>query len=286
MNTKFLWSVRRELWEHRSIYVAPLFVAGLVLIGFLFKVGALAAMMRTLSALDPAKQRVAAVLPFTMPAAAILFISFVVALFYCLDALYGERRDRSILFWKSMPVSDRTTVLSKAFVALAVIPFVSLLIAVTTQVLLLVLSSVVLLIGGVEISTLWSNIPFVQMTLAMIYGLVVHALWYAPVYGWLLLVSSWAKKAPFLWATAPVFAAFVFEKIALDSSYVFALVKYRAIGAMTEAFAPGAMRGPVTQLSQLDPVRFLSSSGLWLGLAVAVAFLFAAIHMRRSREPI
>lgn len=282
---KFYWSVRRELWEHPSIYIAPLAVAGLVLLAFLFNMRRIAETMRTLPSLDPAMQLVAVVTPYGLAASVILLTSFIVAMFYCLDALYGERRDRSILFWKSMPVSDLTTIASKAFIPLVVLPLAASAIALATQVLLLLLSSVVLMAYGVELSTLWSRLP-PQMPLAMFYGVMTHVLWYAPLYGWLLLVSAWAKKAPFLWAVLPVFAAMAFEKIAIDTTYVASLLKYRIAGAMREAFAADAWKDPIIQLSQLDPARFFSSPGLWGGLAFAAAFLAAAIWLRRRREPI
>jgi ABC-2 type transport system permease protein len=282
---KFTWSMRRELWEHRAFYIAPLVVAGLVLFAFLFNMGPYAGMMSSLTSIDPAKQVLAVVMPFSLAASVVLFTSFVVAMFYCLDALYTERRDRSILFWKSMPVSDSMTVLSKAAFPLAALPLIAFAIALVTQAALLVLASAVMVAKGIEPTVLWSRLPLGQMAVVMFYGLVVHTLWYAPIYGWLFLVSAWAKRAPFLWAVMPVFAAFVFEKVAFGTSYVFGLVRYRVVGAMGEAFAGNAMREPVTQLSQLDPVRFVSSLGLWIGLAFAVAFLAAAIWLRRGREP-
>ncbi len=282
---KFYWSLRRELWEHPSIYIAPLAVAGLVLLAFLFNMRRIAETMRALPSLDPAKQLIAVVTPYSLAASVILFTSFIVAMFYCLDALYGERRDRSILFWKSMPVSDRTTVLAKATVPLAILPLVGFAIALATQLILLMLSSVVLMVNGVEPATVWSRLPL-QMPLAMLYGLLVHTLWYAPIYGWVLLVSAWAKKAPFLWAVLPVFAVMAFEKIAFGTNYVASLAQYRMAGAMREAFAADAWEVPIIQLSQLDPGKFLSSPGLWSGLAFAAAFLAAAIWLRRRREPI
>jgi len=283
---KFFWSIRRELWEHRSIYIAPLAVAAVVLVGFLFHIQGIAEKLFAVTSLDIVRQRVAVVTPFSLVASVILFTSFAVGLNYCLDALYSERRDRSILFWKSMPVSDRTTVLSKFTVAMVVIPMIAFAIAFTTQLVLFMLTCVMLVVKGIDVSTLTSRLPLVQMTIAMFYGLAVHMLWFAPIYGWLLLVSAWARKAPFLWAVLPVFALFVVEKIAFGTGYVGTLIQYRFMGAMKEAFAANAMKDPITQLSQLDPGRFLSSTGLWSGLAVAVAFLVAATWSRRRREPI
>ncbi len=119
------WSVRRELWENRSIYIAPLAVAGVFLFGFLISTIHLPSRMRALSALDPAQQREAIAMPFDIAAALLMLTQLLVGAFYCLDALHGERRDRSILFWKSLPVSDLTTVLSKASIPLVVLPLLT-----------------------------------------------------------------------------------------------------------------------------------------------------------------
>ncbi len=282
---KLFWPVRRELWEHRAIWMAPLAVAGLVIVSFLFNTRGLTEMIGLLATVEPAKQSFAVAMPFSLSASVIMLTAFIVAMFYCLDALYGERRDRSILFWKSMPVSDLTTIASKALIPLAVLPLVTYAIAVATQVVLLLLATVVMAASSIEFSTLWSRLP-VQMPLTMLYGLLTHTLWYAPIYGWLFLISAWAKKAPFLWAVLPVFAVFVFEKIVFGTSHVAALMQYRIAGAMRESFAVDAWKVPITQVSQLDPARFFSSVGLWSGLVVAVVFLAAAVWLRRRREPI
>lgn len=288
MNTdmKFYWLLRRELWEHSSIYLAPLAVAALVLFAFLFNMHSIADTMRSVPSLDPSKQVIAVVTPYSLAASAILFTSFIVAMFYCLDSLYGERRDRSILFWKSMPVSDLMTILSKLAIPLAILPVLAFAIALVTQVILLALSCAVLMAQGIELATMWTRLPLGQITVVMFYGLFVHTLWYAPLYGWLLLISAWAKRAPFLWAILPIFSALIVEKTAFGTPYVANLIQYRAMGAMHEAFAANVMKEPITKISQLDPLRFLSSAGLWLGLLFAAAFLAAAIWLRRRREPI
>ena len=98
------WSIRREVWENRSIYIAPLAVAGVFLFGFLISLIGLPRRMRAALALDPAQRHHAIVMPYELAAGLIMGAALIVAIFYCLDALYGERRDRSILFWKSLPV--------------------------------------------------------------------------------------------------------------------------------------------------------------------------------------
>jgi ABC-2 type transport system permease protein len=279
------WSVRRELWENRSLHVAPLIAAAVILFGFSIRTITLPRRMHAMSALDPAQQLDALARPYDMAAALIILTAYIVGAFYCLDALYGERRDRSILFWKSLPVSDLTTVLSKASIPLVVLPVLVFAIALATQVAMLLLSTVVLLASGVGAATLWTRL--FQDTPVLLYGLTVHALWHAPLYAWLLLVSSWARRTPFLWALLPPLALGAVERIAFQTSHFASLLKYRLVGAMAEAFAVKAGdNGLCIRLSQLDPLRFLSSPGLWIGLAAAAAFLAAAARLRRLREPI
>src|SRR5256884_7814536 len=108
-----------------------------------------------------------------MAAMMMIFVIFIVGGFYCLDALYGERRDRSILFWKSLPVSDLTTVLSKALIPLAVLPVISLALVVCVQLIMLLMTSVNLAIHGMSPATTWAHFPVLQNWLVLLYGLVV-----------------------------------------------------------------------------------------------------------------
>jgi ABC-2 type transport system permease protein len=281
------WSVRRELWENRSICVAPLAVAAVVLFGFLLSTITLSHRMRGLSALSPAKQREAVAMPYNVIAGLTIVTAFIVGVFYCLDALHSERRDRSILFWKSLPVSDRTTVLSKASIPLVVLPLFVFVVVVAAQLIMLVLSTLVLLGSGSGVAMLWGRLPLFRMSLAVLYGLTAIVLWHAPIYGWLLLVSGWARRAAFLWAVLPPLAIAAFEKIAFRSSYIGSLLQYRLIGWFTQAFVAHEHGGvPSDPLSSLTPGRLLSTPGLWLGLGFAAAFLAAAVRLRRYREPI
>ena len=281
------WSVRRELWENRSIYIAPLAVAAMILFGFLISTIHLPDKVRAALALSPMQQQELIEQPYNFAALLIMGTTFIVAVFYCLDALHGERRDRSILFWKSLPVSDLTTVLSKASIPLVVLPLLTFAITVATQWIMLLLSTAVLLGSGLSVATLWTQVPWFQMSLMLLYHLLaVHALYYAPIYGWLLLVSGWARRAAFLWAGLPLLAIGVVEKIAFNSSHFAAMMGSR-IGGVAEAAdiaAPGSVL--MHPLTLLTVGKFLISPGLWIGLAVAAAFLAAAVRLRRYQGPI
>jgi ABC-2 type transport system permease protein len=282
------WSVRRELWENRSVYIGPLLVAAVVLFATALSTITLPRRMKAAASLDPGRRH-AVVMPYSNAPAPIMLASFIVGFFYCLDALYGERRDRSILFWKSLPVSDRTTVLSKASIPLLVLPSIAFALSVVTQFILLILSSMVLLGHAMNPATLWSEVGFFEGLLIMVYGLGVHALWFAPIYGWLLMVSAWAKRAAVLWAVLPMLAISAFERIMFHTWSFMYMLQYRVMGAMREAFVhrpKGSDHGDISRLSQLDPARFLSSPGLWVGLIFAAGCIAAAIRLRRDREPI
>jgi len=194
--------------------------------------------------------------------------------------LHGERRERSILFWKSLPVSDLTTVLSKVSVSLVVLPLVSFAIIVVTQFIMLVISTAALLPSGLA-STTWANFNLFQESLILLYGLVAIALWHAPIYGWALLVSGLARRATFLWAVLPLLAIGFFEKITFNTSYFASMLKDRLLG-----FAPEAFEFSAHAIPRLTPGRYLSSPGLWLGLIFAAVFIAAAVRLRRYRGPL
>jgi len=286
----FYWSVRRELWENRSIYMAPIVAAVVVLFGFGMTAFNLPQLRRNALALEPARMRAAIELPYDAAAMMIMFTVFIVAIFYCLDALHGERRDRSILFWKSLPVSDLTSVLSKAFVPLAILPVVTFVVVFATQLLMLVLSTLVLLPSGLA-GTTWQLLPWPRLLSILLYGLVTSALWEAPVYAWLLLVSSWARRATFLWAVLPWLAIGAIEKLAFDTTHFIRMLVHRLTGGFNVGFVvveyPKETHVPVVdRLTQFDPVKFLSNPGLWIGLVIAAAFLIATVRLRRSRGPL
>jgi ABC-2 type transport system permease protein len=279
---RFYWSVRRELWENRSIYLAPLAVATLIVLASLIGSVALPGKLHV-SAVDPVEQRRIVEEPYTFAALLLMFSTMVVGVFYCLDALQGERRDRSILFWKSLPVSDRTTVLAKASVPLLVLPLVTFAATVVTQAIMLLIGSVRMLASGQSPSVLWSQLSFLQMWAQLLYHLIaVHALWWAPLWGWLLLVSAWARRAALVWATLPLLTIGMIERIAFNTSYLTHLLARRLLGG-PEGAAPGGSPMAMSSMTPATPGEYLASAGFWLGLAACAAFLAAAVRLRRSR---
>jgi ABC-2 type transport system permease protein len=277
----FYWSLRRELWEYRSIYIAPLAVAAVTLFAFL-----IASIGRAMSTSDLAQRRAVLGEPYTFASLVIMGTTFIVALFYCLDTLHSERRDRSILFWKSLPLSDFTAVLSKAIIPILMLPLLTFAVIIVTQFIMLLLSSAVLLASGLNATALWKESWSFSASVALLYHLVaVHGLWYAPIYGWLLLVSAWARRAVLLWALLPPIVIGVVEKIAFNTAHFANLIGYRMNGGVAggDFMADTASMDP---LMHLAPGKFLATPGLWLGFTFTAICLFAAIRLRRYRDPI
>jgi ABC-2 type transport system permease protein len=280
------WSVRRELWENRSIYVAPVAVAAVFLFGFTISILHLLVEMHAAPWLDPAQQRELFRQPYEFAEDLIMGTVILVGLFYSADALHGERRDRSILFWKSLPVSDRITVLSKASIPIVVLPLLAFAITVLTQSIMLMISSVVLLGTGHSAWILWSRLSIVQMwSMLLFHFLAIHGLWQAPIYGWLLLISAWARRVPILWAVLPPLAIGVVEKVAFNTTYFGSLIGNRFTGG-SEGEAIMEHGRVMDALMSLAPLHFLINPGLWIGLALTAAFLAAAVRLRRYRGPI
>jgi ABC-2 type transport system permease protein len=287
------------LWENRSIIIAPFAVAILLIFTILIPVVRLLTDPELIEVGTDARGAFPTEglwIPYLISAAPVLAIGILVAVAYCLNALHGERRDRSILFWKSMPVSDLTTVLSKAAIPLVLAPLVSFVAAVMAQVVIfavvllvfpLVASKAHLVWNGMPVdyrttARVWAGVPAGHLTLAMLYGLVACALWYAPVYAWLLLVGAWARRLVFVWAVVPAGCLMIIEQIGFGTNRLEGLIEDRLLGILPRAFS--GIGG--NELPRMTPSLFFSDSALWIGLAVAALFLGAAVLARRYRQPV
>ena len=269
---RFYWLVRREVLEYRSIYLAQLAVVPFIVlsyaIGFHFSGPG-----------GPERMEE----PFTSASLLLMFISVLLSLFYSVGALYNERQDRSILFWKSLPVSDWETVLAKATIPIIVIPLITFAITVGTHVTMLVVAA--LRTSGSNVSV-WSQLSFGHMTSVLFLHLVVgHGLWFAPFWGWFLLASAWSRRAPFLWATVPPLVIGLLERIAFHTTHFGHALAFRFTGGPATGIVHD--HGPMT-IASVTPERWgnvLTNAGFWFGLALTAVFLALAVRLRRSQAP-
>ena len=287
--------VRRELWEHRSLWLAPLAVAAVVVVLAIAGQSSLRISSDTLlRQLDPHER-------FALFAAAHLalplffaLVTNIVLFFYLLECLYTERRDRSILFWKSLPVSDAATVVSKLLVALLVVPLGVYVLSVVTDLLVTGIFTLRLWFADVdEPSILWDTQTWLRLQLALLIVLFLGALWYAPVVGYLLVVSAWARRSVFLWAVLPPIILILAERITYGTEYVGSFVAHRLVGFWRELNIEAGMAGLSASASlpatgaHIDPLPLLAILGsphLWVGVAVAALLVWAAIRIRRYRD--
>jgi ABC-2 type transport system permease protein len=321
------WLLRREFWEHKgSMFWAPLIVGALlvVLLGCTITYGVMAHGIPTHVTINGhtlQHTRLDALLPdeakmlggmiargMYLGASTPLFAILTgVVFFYCLGALYDERRDRSILFWKSLPVSDPLTVLSKALTALVVAPAITLALAAVASLALLFIACMVLGTQGLNLfASLLASPDLYLSPLRLAALLPVYVVWALPTVGWLMLVSSWAKSKPFMWAVGvPVVALVVIKWInaALEnfSGQTLLLAHYAndVVARILAGIVPGIWfvfqghgqagmhpAGSGADMSALVPQSYMSLAGpdAWIGVILGVAMLVAAIRVRRWRD--
>lgn len=288
MTRPFYWSVQREVWENRSVLVVPAVAALLYLVAFALNLPGWAAKAAEMATLDPAQQSEWLAHPYRMTCFLLTLAALLTGLFYSLDALHGERRDRSILFWKSLPVSDRVTVLSKAFIPLILLPVLALAFSTAAILVMLLLSAVVLLAGGVPMGLL-GHAPVLSIWLEMLGGTVMLAVWQAPMHAWLLLVSGWARRAVLLWAALLPLAICLFERFAFGTDRLASMLLNRlTAGVLGEGLFGGHfLNVPIMdRLVMLSPGTMAADPNLWFGLVPTVLLLAGAIAARRYRQPL
>lgn len=299
--------VRREMWEHRGFWMVPAIMSALLTlllmrVGFelltevpaekIARINARLAEKGTLAGLTD--QVHVAATAFTGIGLAIGGVMVFVAFFYLLDSLYGDRRDRSILFWRSMPVTDVQTVLSKLATVAIAAPLSAVGVLMAAFVVWGALGAGVGLAAGFEHWWIGLNPLAWAFAALQILGVVAGSLLIvAPFIGWLLLASAWAPRAPFLWATLPFVGVGMLEEMAFDTSYFietvfghFEALFPKMFGSDFEGFGiRGDAHDSFRVAGGMDfSAAFLAEPRLWVGLAIAVALIAIAIRVRRLRD--
>ena len=262
--------IKREFRENRSLWIAPLATAGVLLLlsivgaayagthfDYRWPVRGGAGGFSPLGASAMAKGMVGF-------ATQLFFISSITCGFYLLDCLYAERKDRSILFWKSLPVSDLQTVASKFLVAMAVVPLAVFALATVLYPVLYGIAALGIpdftaITGG------WNFAAWLRAEVAMFVSMVVTLLWYAPLAAWSMLASVFSRRSPIMVSLLPVVILGIVEGIVFRSSHVWKYLFYRLM--------------PI-----VDPAQGIARPGLWIGLAVAAGMLYIVVRLRRYRD--
>ena len=232
--------------------------------------------MHRLAGMSPEEREMQLNRIYTVVSAPVLIVLWIVALVYLLGTLYEERKDRSILFWKSMPISDAATVISKLLSAAIVLPAIYFGCIVLVQTALLLVSSVAALGQSIDIwNTLWVPAHVVDRWLRVGGYLALNTIWYLPAFAWLLLVSSWARSVPAAWALGIPIGLRIMEKVLTPFDWISNWIGLYGwpLGAWHQVLDPGASR------QMLNPEMAVS-------LIIAAAMIYGAIYMRGRTDEI
>ena len=306
------WLVKREFWEYKGMFLwAPVRLA-LIMIAMLVGIMIYSGghnlnfdIQNAPKVLEHKTEMVAAIANNYIAASVpVLMMLGALVFFYCLGAMFEERRDRSILFWKSFPVSDTMTVMSKVTLALVVAPLISIGVGIISSFVMLMIIGIVMAFQGVNfLGALFSNGDFYLTPLRLIGMWPVYVLWAIPTVGWLLMVSAWARSKVFLWAVGmPILGLIVLKmadyvfKLNLDMEWISHNIVTRVLGGLFPgiwvAFQDGTRFVNMNQFQQSSDMgsgfthawMSLMDVGMWGGVVAGALMIFAAIKLRRWRD--
>lgn len=298
--------IKREYWEHKgAMFYAPLviaaFFAGLIILGLLTG-GSITVDHGTSTTINfsehlpklvgefensSQEKRVKGVqIALYSPMILFGFVMLIISAFYTLASLYDERKDKSILFWKSLPVSDTATVLSKFVTVCLLIPVLYFGVIAVFQLFLLLVSTVLAWFGGSLGTAIWGASNLFVVLFNTLISLVIASIWLAPVWAWLMFASSWAKKTAFLWGALPIFLLAIAEEWIFHSEHLIELVGKRIGGGFV------IMNSNLNNLVGADMFKGNSvnwydvfvMTEFWGGLIVSAIFLAGAVYIRRYRD--
>jgi ABC-2 type transport system permease protein len=194
----------------------------------------------------------------------------------------GEHRDRTMLFWKSLPISDGMSIAAKVLIAMLVVPLILYAAAAVTQLMILLISTTVMAVKGDSLSAYFQRLELWELTKDFAYWLLASSLWYAPLFAFLMAISTFAKRAVAVWAVAPFLIGYAMDWFS-DSNRFIEFVTHRAFGSLMTAFTPQA-DGAKDGLGLVpDPAKFFSTPDVWWGLLVAALLIAAAVRIRKRR---
>lgn len=215
-------------------------------------------------------------------------VMLLISLFYCLGCLYDERKDRSILFWKSMPVSDTKTVLSKFATVCLLIPVSYFVVVSLFQVYLLIFSTVLAWFGGSSGMMIWASSNLFGVMFNDLMSLIMAMLWLSPFWAWLIFASSWAKKVAFLWGALPILMLTIAEGWIFNTTNFIEMIAMRVANTFTiiNSNLNAITHNEIFDIEVMRWYEVFANSEFWIGLIVAAVFLGGAIYTRSIRNEV
>lgn len=312
----FKWLLKREFWENRGgFFWAPVITGGIfvtlnLILAVIGSIAARRSMGSSGFVLNDAPEkmhRTVGAFGDGMLLGGVLLACVVLAFvvfFYALGTLYDDRRDRSVLFWKSLPISDAHTVLSKLAWALLLAPLLAIGIGILIGVALWLISALTITVNGLPAgAAVFTHSHPLRIIGGVLASLPVYVFWALPAVGWLMFCSAWARSKPFLWAVlVPVLACVIVSMtdilpgLSIRHDLVWYTVVYRGLLSVVPgtwlptlkgAHASMDIESPDQLASALDLTRSwqaFATADLWIGAVIGVALIVGAIYLRRWRE--
>lgn len=278
------WSVRRELWEHRWIYIAPSVLSALLFGTFILNLLTHAEVQESRTQVQVLNHFIFSEFYFSQGLLA--QFSMLLALIYSVGAFYGERRQGNLAFWKSLPVSDLVTAVAKTCIPFLILPLITIALSLVLHELMYLTVAVLSVSSTATAAARLSQTLIIHTSSALSYRLFVSQITYCvPLYGWLLLVSVCVKRAPLLWATLPPVVMLVLEKGILHTTVLADYLKdcFYVVAFTLPPELGGRIAAPILPLT-IGPWRVGKFADLLAGLTVLVLLIEVVAACRRRQS--
>ena len=299
----FTAGIKKELWEfHKILLWLPIIVGSLIVVLPLLQYWALEDYQWqrilielqeisniTITAYEAEQIRQSSFAGIAGLFLPFIAISFIVQLYYFTSCLFDERRDLSVYFWRSLPVSDASAIGIKLLTGGIIIPVIFMLVATITLVVILIIGLVfsVILASGSNISLwqVWGSISVIPSLVKVWISLLPYFLWMLPIYAWFMLASMFARKAPFLWAVMPIALLAVIEVTTVE---FFNLNSYLLLPILGHYFEVTSIlisqHYSTVSDSTMVPFYVLVDKISIAGLLVSVVLLYLTYWLRVNRH--
>lgn len=290
----FQMNIQKELWEYKKIFVwLPIILASLMvlipLFNYLLGDGMPINWQYQINRISQQQDNVLfsqIVFGFiSVLFAPFIIVAFIVQLYYFTACLFDERRDLSIVFWRSLPVPDSQAIAVKLLVGAIILPAIFMLAATVVLLLFIFVALIACIVlstsQNIDIWGIWFSGNWISNFLITWSSLIPLSVWLMPVFTWLMLASIFAKKAPFLWAILPIAILVIVEAIVVE--YFNLSSPYLAIMLINYFDFANAVAGEYTSIS-VAPINAIMSKINMGTIVLSAGFIYAAYWLRVNRS--
>ena len=201
---------------------------------------------------------------------------------YSLSTFADERKDRSLIFWRSLPVSDLTTVLSKVFIVTLIVPLIVIPYIILLQLVAMTSASIFFATNDiVSFGWLWGSYIITDW-FRIIFSLWAQALWSLPLFLWLMLAGTYAAR-PIAGAIVPPVILIVLEGVIFKTNLVLEFIENRiGFWSRSDSFPKEYQEIRVVDIS--DILLLFSTQAFWIGILASVILVAGIVYVRSSNS--